>query len=222
MTFLIAVGASLSFRWCVVVMAAPYGCTLDLNGLGDLADASFADGAPGSSNTVEGGGSGVVISGSSSGAGSSGSPIADGGGPTDGSDSGGGSTVATCPAQLQDQVTACTPPSPDCSNACGPEVPEGGSLGLATCSCNASSSVYQCSNCVYPTPLPPCYAIAGSPPTCPPNAASGSACPKPCDSANANATPACAFVMNNGKVNGCQCILKAGAKQPVWTCAARW
>jgi hypothetical protein len=199
-----AVGVLRWIGFLTAMATAPYACGLGVNGLGEFNDANQEGTGP-----PDG-----AVSGPTEGdAGQSDAPAGSGDG---------ASSLADCPAGLQNHVTACASSSPDCAQACGPELAGGGTLGLTTCSCNATTQVYDCAACVYPMPLPPCYALGNAPPTCPPRAANGVNCPKACDAANPGATPPCAFVNNTGKVDGCQCIMKTGGSKPVWTCAVRW
>jgi hypothetical protein len=203
----------------VAGVAAP-GCS------GDNKPASTGAGSGASSGTgSSSGGSGASGSGgSSAGGGGSGSGSGSAGGGDSSAGSGGGGTDAgACPSGLQDKVTACTGTEPACAKGCGPDTASG-ALGQKICSCNATTMVYTCAACAYPS-LPGCYTpSSASPPGCAAGTANGSPCATACDNAAPGPNPVCTFSTDAGKskVDGCVCILKAGATSPTWACATQW
>ena len=129
----------------------------------------------------------------------------------DASDDGPGGDGGACAAGLLDKITACTAASPACAKGCGPKTASG-NLGTKGCSCNLSTMVYNCQNCMYPTALPACYQPAATPPACTSGVADGVACATPCGGV-------CTLVVDGGKTDGCVCVQSTS---PTWSCATQW
>jgi hypothetical protein len=115
-------------------------------------------------------------------------------------------------------MTTCTVGiDPSCGKGCGPDLPTGSSqsnLGTKTCTC--MTGVYQCSGCVYESPLPGCYVESATPAACDSTVVDKGACTTPC-TGNGTGNDVCTMMTDAGKSVGCVCI--QGSMGPVWTCA---